>query len=116
MYRAVHLSVPNVIAQFKTVYRDSDGVMIDSRTYNVDLNTGTTIDWDVSLQVSSPGPSTLVPPGWYVALDTEALSHTLLAGLDINPLDGWDVTKLGWMKAGRKEDVVTAGLDQLSQS
>ena len=51
MYRAVHLSVPNVIAQFKTVYRDSDGVMIDSRTYNVDLNTGTTIDWDVSLQV-----------------------------------------------------------------
>ena len=52
MYRAVHLSVPNVIAQFKTVYRDSDGMMIDSRTYNVDLNTGTTIDWDVSLQVS----------------------------------------------------------------
>ena len=51
MYRAVHLSVPNVIAQFKTVYRDSEGMMIDSRTYNVDLNTGTTIDWDVSLQV-----------------------------------------------------------------
>ena len=116
MYRAVHLSVPNVIAQFKTVYRDSDGVMIDSRTYNVDLNTGTTIDWDVSLQVSSPGPSTLVPPGWYVALDTEALSHTLLAGLDINPLDGWDVTKLGWMKAGGRDEVVTSSLEQLAAS
>ena len=118
MYRAVHLSVPNVIAQFKTVYRDAEGVMIDSRTYNVDLNTGTTIDWDVSLQVSSSGPSTLVPPGWYVASDTETMTHTLLAGLQINDLDGWDVTKLGWMKAGgpNKDDVVTSSLEQLSQS
>ena len=61
MYRAVHLSVPNVIAQFKTVYRDSDGMMIDSRTYNVDLNTGTTIDWDVSLQVSRSSYMYFVP-------------------------------------------------------
>ena len=63
MYRAVHLSVPSVVAQFKTVYRDSEGLVIDSRNYNVDLNSGTTIDWDVSLQVSSSGPSTLVPAG-----------------------------------------------------
>ena len=118
MYRAVHLSVPSVIAQFRTVYRDAEGAEVDSRTYNVDLNTGTTIDWDVSLQVSSPGPSTLVPPGWYVALDPgrPAHSHTLLSGLTINELDGWDVTKLGWMKAGGRDEVVTASLEQLAQA
>ena len=88
------------------------------RSYNVDLNTGTTIDWDVSLQVSSSGPSTLVPPGWYVTPDTQtsSLSHTLMAGLRINDLDGWDVTKLGWMKAGGRDEVVTSSLEQLSQS
>ena len=108
MYRAVHLSVPSVVAQFKTVYRDSEGLIIDSRTYNVDLNSGTTIDWDVSLQVSSSGPSTLVPPGWYVSVEQESSSHShnLLAGLEINDLDGWDITKLGWMMAGRRKEVV----------
>ena len=118
MYRAVHLSVPSVVAQFKTVYRDSEGLLIDSRNYNVDLNSGTTIDWDVSLQVSSSGPSTLVPPGWYVSLepDSPSHSHTLLAGMEINDLDGWDITKLGWMKAGRRDEVVTASLDLLSQN
>ena len=116
MYRAVHLSVPSVVAQFKTVYRDSEGLVIDSRNYNVDLNSGTTIDWDVSLQVSSSGPSTLVPAGWYVSLDTPSHTHTLLAGLEINDLDGWDITKLGWMKAGQRDKVVTASLDLLSQS
>ena len=72
----------------------------------------------IHVQVSSPGPSTLVPPGWYVALDTDTLSasHTLLAGLDINPLDGWDVTKLGWMKASGKDEVVTSSLEQLAAS
>ena len=40
-------------------------------------------------------------PSWSVALDSDTLSvsFTLLAGLDINQLDGWDVTKLGWVKA-----------------
>ena len=65
--------------------------------------------------MSSPGPSTLVPPGWYVALDP-AHSHTLLSGLTINELDGWDVTKLGWMKAGGRGEVVTASLEQLAQA
>ena len=91
-------------------------VIIDSRTYNVDLNTGTTIDWDVSLQVSSPGPTTLVPPGWYVTMDPETVSqsHTLLAGLPVNDLDGWDVTRLGWMKAGAgRDDLVTSSLEML---
>ena len=130
-YRALHLSVPAVLAQFRTVYRDREGVVVDSREYSVDLNTGTTIgsavrpvkmslftcdlqriltlqfvtdwfddslwlDWDVSVVVSSPGPTTLLPPGWYTNPD---LSHTLLAGLHLNTLDGWDVTKLGWLKA-----------------
>ena len=42
-YRALHLSVPAVLAQFRTVYRDREGVVVDSREYSVDLNTGTTI-------------------------------------------------------------------------
>ena len=68
--------------------------------------------------MSSSGPSTLVPPGWYVTPDTQtsSLTHTLLAGLQVNDLDGWDVTKLGWMKAGGRDDVVTSSLEQLASA
>ena len=55
----------------------------------------------MSLQVSSPGPTSLVPPGWYVVPDTPSHHHTLLAGQEVNPLDGWDVDKLGWFKVER---------------
>ena len=57
-------------------------------------------------------------PSWSVALDSDTLSvsFTLLAGLDINQLDGWDVTKLGWMKASGKDEVVTSSLEQLATS
>ena len=39
--------------------------------------------------------------------------HTLLAGLDVNGLDGWDIHKLGWLKAGKKGKFVSASLDHL---
>ena len=84
-----------------------DGTVLDTRTYNIDLNAGTTIDWDVSLLVSSPGPTSLVPPGWYVVPDNTAADgsgsakshqHVMLAGEEVNGLDGWDLDRLGWFK------------------
>jgi len=114
-YRAVQLGVPSVLAQFNTVYKDEQGEVVDTRQYSIDLNSGTTIDWDVSLQVSSPGPSTLVPPGWYVVPDTPGQQHSLLAGLDVNPLEGWDPAKVGWVKAGPDRTFVTSGLRHLLQ-
>jgi len=115
-YRAVHLAVPNIMAQFKTVYKNEKGDIVDTRSYNIDLNSGSTIDWDVTLQVSSPGPTTLVPSGWYVVPDHPSHKHTLLPGLDVNGLDGWDIHKLGWLKAGKLGAVVTSSLEQLVQS
>ena len=31
-YRAVHLAVPSVMAEFKTVYKNEDGEVVDSRS------------------------------------------------------------------------------------
>ena len=39
--RALELSVPSVIATFQVKHRNSDGIIIDSRVYNIDLNSGT---------------------------------------------------------------------------
>ena len=38
--RAVELSVPNVIATFQVIHRDSHLNVVDSRVYNIDLNSG----------------------------------------------------------------------------
>ena len=67
----------------------------------------------MSLQVSSPGPTSLVPPGWYVVPESSTHHHTLLAGEEVNPLDGWDVDKLGWFKTGLSGEGVAEELDQL---
>ena len=98
--------------------------MLDTRTYNIDLNAGTTIDWDVSLLVSSPGPTSLVPPGWYVVPDSTPTTaggnrgheHILLAGEEVNGLDGWDLDRLGWFKmaAGGQAVLRAEGLGQLA--
>ena len=62
--------------------------------------------------------------------DRPGLRHTLLAGLDINPLDSWDPQKVcspppdqgttcltcpqvGWVKAGPSRSFVTSGLSRL---
>ena len=39
--RAIELSVPTVIATFQVKHRNSDGIIVDSRVYNIDLNSGT---------------------------------------------------------------------------
>ena len=68
---------------------------------------GTTIDWEVSLQLSSAGPSSSVPPGWYMAPD---LSHDLFGNVPINGLNEWNVQKLGWFKSRRSRDhIQTSG-------
>ena len=39
-YRAIQLSVPTAIAHFRVVHRDADENLIDTRDYNIDLNSG----------------------------------------------------------------------------
>ena len=39
-YRAVHLGVPVIMAEFKTVYKNEEGEVVDTRTYSMDLNSG----------------------------------------------------------------------------
>jgi hypothetical protein len=38
--RAIELSVPNVVATFKVIHRNTDGIAVDARVYNIDLNSG----------------------------------------------------------------------------
>ena len=50
--------------------------------YYIKLNiSGTSVDWEVSLQVGSAGPSHAIPPGWYVEDPRDGL---LLGNLPIN--------------------------------
>ena len=117
MFRAVRLGVPSVLATFKTVLKDTNGEVVDSRMFNVNLNTGALIDWYISIVISSAGPTTLLSPGWYVTRDvvSPTSSHQLIAGLDLNSLHSWDVTKPGWIKAGaRPGQFLSHNLDQLT--
>ena len=61
-------------------------------TYLLLFSTGTSVDWEVSLQVGSAGPTHLLPPGWYIEDPRDSI---LLGHLPINGLDEWDVAKLG---------------------
>ena len=42
----------------------------------------------------------MVPPGWYVtrAGGRGEAGAGLLAGLEVNSLDTWDLARLGWLK------------------
>ena len=40
MFRAVRLGVPSVLAQFETVLKNEDGEVVDTRMFNIDLNSG----------------------------------------------------------------------------
>ena len=54
------------------------------------------MDWEVSLQVGSAGPTHSMPGGWYIEDPADSF---LLGNLPINGLDEWDVSKLGWFKS-----------------
>ena len=53
---------------------------------------GTSVDWEVSLQVGSSGPSHVLPSGWYIEDPKDGI---LLGNLPVNALNEWDVAKLG---------------------
>ena len=63
------------------------------------------MDWEVSLQLSSAGPSNRMPPGWYFTQAGDEIWHTtsasasLYGNVGINGLDEWSVDKLGWYKS-----------------
>ena len=50
------------------------------------------MDWEVSLQLGSAGPTHKLPSGWYIEDPRDSI---LLGNLPINGLDEWDVAKLG---------------------
>ena len=74
---------------------------------------GTALDWYMTLHLSSPGPASVLTPGWYV---TPADSHDrLIGGVDLNDLNTWDVDRLGWVKVGLGGRLTSPSMDQLSR-
>ena len=61
----------------------------------------------------------MVPPGWYVtrAGGRGEAGAGLLAGLEVNSLDTWDLARLGWLKVARGgRGLVSHNLGQLARS
>ena len=65
---------------------------------------GTSVDWEVSLQLSSVGPTNTMPPGWYFTpAGQDGWKHPGLFGnVQVNGLNEWNVDKLGWYKSTRR--------------
>ena len=67
---------------------------------------GTSVDWEVSLQLSSTGPSNILPPDWYfmeIEDDISLRNTTSLYGnVPINNLNEWSLDKLGWYKTSKR--------------
>ena len=117
VYRAVRLGVPSVMATLRTVLRNQEDEVVDTRMFTVNLNTGASIDWYVNIVISGGGHTPLLTPGWFVTHDSSNPDNSiLLTGLSINGLDTWDVTKLGWMKMKTRggRGYLTHNLEQLS--
>ena len=71
----------------------------------------------MTLHISSPGPASVLAPGWYLTRGHEAATsrQSLLTGLSLNGLNTWDVDSLGWVKLGPRGDRVTRRMDQLGR-
>ena len=119
LYRAVRLGYPSVQAQFRTVLKNETGHVMDSRVFNTDLNKGTALDWYMTLHIASPGPASVLAPGWYLTQGHEAATspggQTLMTGVSLNGLNTWDVDSLGWVKLGPGGRLVTHSMDQLGR-
>ena len=67
---------------------------------------GTSVDWEVSLQLSSTGPSNILPPGWYFMQMEDAVTlrnlTSLYGNVPINNLNEWSLDKLGWYKTSKR--------------
>ena len=55
---------------------------------------------DIDKSSESNNLSNVVPPGWYVTRGggRGGAGAGLLAGLEVNSLDTWDLARLGWLK------------------
>ena len=66
------------------------------------------MDWEVSLQLSSTGPSNILPQKWYFMEigDNASTNATYLYGnVPINNLNEWSLDKLGWYKTSRQRSL-----------
>ena len=96
--------------------KNETGHVIDSRVFNTDLNKGSALDWYMTLHIASPGPASVLGPGWYLTRGHEAAtSQSLMTGVSLNSLNTWDVDRLGWVKLGPGGKLVTQSMDQLGR-
>ena len=67
---------------------------------------GISVDWEVSLQLSSTGPSNTMPSGLYFMLNEDGVSSanttSLYGNVPINSLNEWSLDKLGWYKTSKR--------------
>ena len=114
LHQAVRLGNPNVQAQFRTVLKNLSGEVVDSRIFTTDLNKGSALDWYLTLHLSSPGPASVLPGGWY--LTSPHTPDLLLTGNNnLNGLNTWQVDRLGWAKLGPGGDLVTPEVSSLAR-
>ena len=57
----------------------------------------------------------MLTPGWYLTSDTGGHHHVLMSGVQLNSLNTWDVTKLGWVKQGPGHTLVSPNIASLSR-
>ena len=65
----------------------------------------------MTLHISSPGPASVLTPGWYLT-SPESHGH-LVTGVPLNDLNTWDVDRLGWVKVGQGGHLVSQNMEQL---
>ena len=77
------------------------------------------MDWEVSLQLSSTGPSNILPPNWYfMQIGDEITSNStyLYGNVPINNLNEWSLDKLGWYKTSRRRRKMSRRMQKIVDS
>ena len=77
------------------------------------------MDWEVSLQLSSTGPSNILPPNWYfMQIGDEITSNStyLYGNVPINNLNEWSLDKLGWYKTSRRRRNMSRRMQKIVDS
>ncbi|KAL5246852.1 hypothetical protein ACHWQZ_G018899 [Mnemiopsis leidyi] len=98
-YRAVEISSPISRAQLRlnviSLSSNPSQILVKDKVYNVDLDTGTTADELVTMNIATSGTASLLPAGWYFG---RTGSGELKTNVKINGLNEWNMNKLGWYK------------------
>eukprot|EP00116_Pleurobrachia_bachei_P002964 sb/3463226/ len=71
--------------------------------YNIDLDTGTTADEMVTLNIATSSTASLLPAGWYFG---SMSGSELRTNVKINGLNEWNMNKLGWYKVQDGYDTI----------